>query len=111
MDVRKIRRYQYCSAWNDKNKPVITTTASLNEARSNYKYAYRGQDAGEVDGWTHELVDDMPDKFVKRSNRDWAFSIDFLISKMWRVSKLLYYVIQVLLIYLVLLKRNICCEI
>lgn len=28
VDVRKIRRYQYCSAWNDKNKPVITSPAS-----------------------------------------------------------------------------------
>ena len=59
MDVRKIRRYQYCSEWDNENKPIITTTDSLNEARSNYKYVYRGQDAGEVDGWTHELVDDM----------------------------------------------------
>ena len=60
VDVRKIRRYQYCSAWdNDENKPIITTTASLNEARSNYKYVYRGQDVGEVDGWTHELVNEI----------------------------------------------------
>lgn len=79
VDVRKIRRYQYCSAWdNDENKPIITTTASLNEARSNYKYVYRGQDAGEVDGWTHELVNDMPDKFVKRADHDWAFFHRFL---------------------------------
>lgn len=79
VDVRKIRRYQYCSAWNnDENKPIITTTANLNEARSNYKYVYRGRDKGEVDGWTHELVNDMPDRFVKRANRDWAFFHTFL---------------------------------
>lgn len=79
VDVRQIRRYQYCSAWDDvENKPVLTVTDSLNEARTKCKYVYRGRDAGEVGGWTHEVIWSMPDRFLTRADRDWSFFHRFL---------------------------------
>ena len=79
VDVRQIRRYMYCSAWDDvENKPILTVTDNLNEARTLCKYAYRGLDGGEVSGWTHEEVWSMSDRFLKRSERDWAFFHTFL---------------------------------
>lgn len=79
VDVRKIRRYKYCSAWDDvENKPIVTVTDNVSEARTNCVYVYRGRDAGEVDGWTHEIVWNMDDRFVKRADRDWAFFHAFL---------------------------------
>ena len=57
VDVRQIRRYMYCSKWDDvENKPILTITDNLNEARTMCKYAYRGRDGGEVGGWTHEDI-------------------------------------------------------
>lgn len=77
VDVRKIRRYMYCTGWDNDDKPVVVVTDDVNVARSNCKYVYRGSD-GDVDGWCHKLIDDMPDKFVSRSNRDWAWFHTFL---------------------------------
>lgn len=75
VDVRKIRRYAYCSVWQD-GKPVVTVTDSLNEARNNCRYVYRG---GIVDnGFTHELISDMDDRCVKKSLRDWSYFHKFL---------------------------------
>ena len=75
VDVRKIRRYAYCSVWQD-SKPVVTVTDSLNEARNNCCYVYRG---GIVDnGFTHELISDMDDRCVKKSLRDWSYFHTFL---------------------------------
>lgn len=76
VDVRKIRRYMYCTGW-DNDKPVVVVTDDVNVARSNCKYVYRGAD-GDVDGWCHKLIDDMPDRFVSRGNRDWAWFHTFL---------------------------------
>lgn len=78
VDVRQIRRYQYCDSWDDENKPHVVTTDSLGEARSQCVYVYRGKDSGEVNGWTHELIQQMDDRFVKRADRDWAFFHTFL---------------------------------
>ena len=79
VDVRQIRRYMYCSAWDDiENKPILTVTADVDEARHKCMYVYRGRDAGEVGGWTHEVIWSMPDRFLKRSERDWSFFHTFL---------------------------------
>ncbi len=79
VDVRHIRRYAYCTGWNDdENRPLVTVTADLNEARTNCVYVYRGSNAGEVDGWTHEKIQTMPDHFLNRSKRNWAFFHTFL---------------------------------
>ncbi len=69
VDIRDVRRYQYCVGWTD-NKPdvVEVPTDKLNEARSNCRYVYRPDI-----GFTHELIQDMPDRFVKRADRDWAW--------------------------------------
>ena len=72
VDVRKIRRYMYCTAWDNDDKPVVAVTDDVNVARTGCKYIYRGVD-GDVDGWCHQLINDMPDRFVSRSNRDWAW--------------------------------------
>lgn len=75
VDVRKIRRYAYCNAWHD-GKPVVTETDSLNEARENCIYVYRGCD---TDGrFSRERIADMPDRCTKRSVRDWAYFHTFL---------------------------------
>ena len=78
VDVRKIRRYMYCTGWDNDDKPVVVVTDDVNVARTGCKYIYRGSDGGDVDGWCHKLIDDMPDKFVSRSNRDWAWFHTFL---------------------------------
>lgn len=39
VDVRRIRRYAYCSKWCD-GKAVVTVTDSLDEARSSCRYIY-----------------------------------------------------------------------
>jgi hypothetical protein len=79
VEERKIRRYKYCSEWDDaENKPVVTVTDSYHEACGGCKYVYRGRDAGDVDGWSHELIDDMSDRFTPRSERDWSFFHAFL---------------------------------
>lgn len=80
VDVRKIRRYMYCSGWDDiKNKPLLTITNSVQEARSKCQYVYRGcSEQVDADGWTHELIRDMPDREVRRSERDWAYFRTFL---------------------------------
>ena len=79
VDVRTIRRYSYCTGWdgNNNDKPIVVVTDDVNEARNNCKYIYRGSD-GEIDGWCHELISDMPDRFNKRSSRDWAWFHTFL---------------------------------
>lgn len=76
VDVRAIRRYSYCIGW-DNNKPIVMVTDDVNEARNNCKYIYRGSD-GEVNGWCHDLISNMPDRFSKRSCRDWAWFHQFL---------------------------------
>lgn len=78
VDVRKIRRYMYCTGWDNDDKPVVVITDDVNVARTNCKYVYRGSDGGDVDGWCHQLINDMPDKFVSRSNRDWSWFHTFL---------------------------------
>ena len=72
VDVRAIRRYKYCDAWED-NKPVISTTADLEAARSLAKYVYR-KDIG----FTTELIRNMPDRSLPRTNRDWAWFHTYL---------------------------------
>ncbi len=70
VDVRRIKRYAYCNAWCD-GKPVVTETDRLDVARENCVYVYRNNNTG--GGFTLELISDMPDRFVKRSGRDWAY--------------------------------------
>lgn len=75
VDVRKIRRYEYCSGWDDvENKPITTITDNLDVARSCCVYVYRGRDLG----FCHEFIRDMPDRFVPRADRDWSWFHTFL---------------------------------
>lgn len=72
VDIRTIRRYKYCAKW-DNDKPVVVITDNVEIARSDCKYVYRpGM------GFTHELIEEMPDKSAKRSNRDWAWFHTYL---------------------------------
>ena len=83
VDIRTIRRYKYCSKWQD-GKPVETVTADVNEARSKCKYVYR-KDIG----FTSERIREMPDRFTKRSNRNWAWFhsyTDFSLTESIKVS-------------------------
>ena len=64
VDIRTIRRYKYCTGWKN-NKPVEVVTDDVKDARRNCKYVFRSDI-----GFTHELIQEMPDKFVKRSDRD-----------------------------------------
>lgn len=74
VDVRKIKRYMYCSKWTD-GKAVVSVTDSLQEARGNCRYVYR---EGKADGgFTHELIADMDDRHANRSGRDWAYFHSF----------------------------------
>lgn len=77
VDVRSIRRYSYCTGWDSYGKPIVSVTDDVHIARDKCKYVYRGS-LGEVDGWSHELITDMPDRFVKRSCRNWAWFHKFL---------------------------------
>lgn len=72
VDIRTIRRYKYCIEWKN-NKPIEVITDDVQEARKNCKYAFRSGI-----GFTRELIQEMPDKCVKRGNRDWAWFHTFL---------------------------------
>ena len=72
VDIRTIRRYKYCTGWKN-NKPVEVVTDDVKDARRNCKYVFRSDI-----GFTHELIQEMPDKFVKRSDRDWAWFHTYL---------------------------------
>lgn len=76
VDVRKIRRWEYCYGWDEKDptKPLLKVTDVVDEARRHCVYVYRGRDKG----YTHELVQSMPDRYLKRSERDWAWFHAFL---------------------------------
>lgn len=67
VDVRDIRKYKYCSKWEEE-KPVEETTDDLQEARKHCKYVYRKEI-----GFTEELIEDMPDRFTEHSFREWSF--------------------------------------
>ena len=67
VDVRCIRRYQFCSGWSG-GRPCLITTNNHKEAMHGAKYVYRPGV-----GFTHELIEDMPDKGLNRSRRDWAW--------------------------------------
>lgn len=75
VDVRKIRRYVYCNAWRD-GRPVSVVTDSLDEARSNCVYVYRGD--GDGGRFTCERISDMADRSVKKSLRSWSYFHTFL---------------------------------
>ena len=68
VDVRHIRRYRYCSGW-DGGHPVEVITSDLDEARSRCKYVYRDN----LNSFTKERIQDMPDRYLRRSERDWAW--------------------------------------
>lgn len=72
VDIRTIRRYKYCTEWKD-NKPMEVITDNLLEARTNCKHVFRSNI-----GFTRELIQEMPDKFVKRGERDWAWFHTYL---------------------------------
>lgn len=66
VDLRSIRRYTYCKDFKD-GEAVLSVTDSLSEAKENASYVYR-------DGcFTSEKISDQPDRFKKRSERDWAW--------------------------------------
>ena len=65
--LRDVIRYKYCPKWKD-GKPVEIETDDLSEARQKCKYVYR---SGK--GFTSELIQDMPDSMVIRSERDWSW--------------------------------------
>ena len=85
VDVRKIRRYKYCSRWAD-GKPDVTETASLDEARKNCVYVYRGCNGEGM--FSRERIFDMPDHSVKRSARDWSYFHTFLSYKSVESTKI-----------------------
>ena len=72
VDVRAIRRYKYCTEWKN-NKPVEVVTDDVQKARNNCKYVFRSDI-----GFTREMIQEMPDKCVKRGNRDWAWFHTYL---------------------------------
>ena len=72
VDVRTIRKYKYCAEWKD-NQPVEIVTTDLNEARNKCKYVYRSEI-----GFTSELIMDMPDRCLRRSDRDWSWFHTYL---------------------------------
>lgn len=72
VDVRKVRRYTYCPEWCD-GKPVEVVTDNFREARNRCRYVYRSGI-----GFSGELIDDMPDRYVSRAKRDWAWFHRFL---------------------------------
>ena len=66
IDIRTIVRYSYCDKW-DNDHPVVTVTKNLDEARTNARYVFR-------DGsYTKEIIANMPDRFEKKTNRDWSW--------------------------------------
>ena len=71
VDVRHLRRYLYCTGWEN-NKPVTTVTSSLKEAREKCVYTWVN------DGFTHERICDKSDKYVKRGERDWSWFHTYL---------------------------------
>lgn len=75
VDERKIRRYTYCTGWDTvEDKPILVTTSYLNEARTLCRYAYGGRDVG----WTKNYIWNLPDRFLKFSERDWTYFHTFL---------------------------------
>lgn len=72
VDIRTIRRYKYCTEWKN-NKPVEVITDDVQEARKNCKFVFRSDI-----GYTRELIQEMPDKCVKRGDRDWAWFHTYL---------------------------------
>lgn len=73
IDVRVIRRYKYCAELDSNGQPIETVTDNSGEARLFCKYVYRPEI-----GFTNELIQHMPDKFVDRSERDWSYFTTFL---------------------------------
>lgn len=66
IDIRRIHRYEACNKYVDGN-PVTCVYDSWQEAYQNSLYIYR-------DGrFTNELISNQPDRFCKRSERDWAY--------------------------------------
>lgn len=72
VDIRTIRRYKYCKEWKN-DKPIEITTDSVAEARKNCKYAFRSKI-----GFTKELIQNMPSRFLKRDDRDWSWFHTYL---------------------------------
>ena len=72
VDIRTIRRYKYCTEWKN-NKPIEVVTDDVQKARDNCKYVFR-----RGIGFTRELIREMPDKYIKRANRDWAWFHSYL---------------------------------
>ena len=72
VDIRTIRRYKYCTEWKN-NKPIEIVTDNVQEALKNCKYVFRSDI-----GFTHELIEEMPDKHKKRSDRNWAWFNKYL---------------------------------
>lgn len=67
VDKRNALEYVYCCDFNERGKPLEKTTADLNEARNNAVYVYRNG------VFTHERIDQMSDRCLSRSNRDWSW--------------------------------------
>ncbi len=65
-DKRTTQEYVYCTGFDSLDKPIITKTKDIAEARSNAAYVYR-------DGFTHERIDQMPDRFLGRAGRTWSW--------------------------------------
>ena len=72
VDERSIRRYLYCTGWTGNGRPVTRVCDSYQEARREGIYVYRDHQ------FTHERIDQMPDRFLKRSERDWAWFHTYL---------------------------------
>ena len=71
VELRFIRRYEYCTGWKD-GKPITVITSNLTEARSSCIFAYRPDV-----GFTTEKIINLPDKNSNRSERGWSWFLKF----------------------------------
>ena len=67
VDIRSVLKYKYCSSWEN-GKPIVSTTSDIRIALEKCLYVYRPEH-----GFTTELIENMPDKKVSRSDREWAW--------------------------------------
>ena len=71
VDVDKIRRYKACDAFKS-GRPITKIYTIWKEAYNHSKYIYKGGQ------FVEELIADQDDRFLKRSERDWAYFHTYL---------------------------------
>lgn len=85
IDLRQLRRYQYCIGWDKEDKPIIKITQDINIARKECVYCYK-------DGvFIHQKIQDQPDKLKNKSERTWTWFhsyIDYTVAENIRITLL-----------------------